>query len=85
MPVKQKEPLIMHPRPSSIVAALYTLRDLDTDVVILHGPPGCSFKHARLLEEDGMRVVTTSLEFFVSILPNAELNATSGVFSSSRW
>ncbi len=52
----------MHPRPSSIVAALYTLRDLDTDVVILHGPPGCSFKHARLLEEDGMRVVTTSLD-----------------------
>jgi putative methanogenesis marker 13 metalloprotein len=62
MPVKQKEPLIMHPRPSSIVAAMYTLRDLDTDVVILHGPPGCSFKHARLLEEDGMRVVTTSLD-----------------------
>ncbi len=62
MPVKQKEPLIMHPRPSSIVAALYTLRDLDTDVVILHGPPGCCFKHARLLEEDGMRVVTTSLD-----------------------
>ncbi len=62
MPIKQKEPLIMHPRPSSIVAALYTLRDLDTDVVILHGPPGCSFKHARLLEEDGMRVVTTSLD-----------------------
>ncbi|VVB87319.1 Nitrogenase component 1 type Oxidoreductase [uncultured archaeon] len=62
MPVKEKEPLIMHPRPSSIVAALYTLRDLDTDVVILHGPPGCCFKHARLLEEDGMRVVTTSLD-----------------------
>ncbi len=62
MPVKEKEPIIMHPRPSSIVAALYTLRDLDTDVVILHGPPGCCFKHARLLEEDGMRVVTTSLD-----------------------
>ncbi len=62
MPVKQKEPLILHPRPSSIVAALYTLRDLDVDVAILHGPPGCSFKHARLLEEDGMRVVTTSLD-----------------------
>lgn len=62
MPVKEKEPMIMHPRPSSIVAALYTLRDLDTDVVILHGPPGCCFKHARLLEEDGMRVVTTSLD-----------------------
>ncbi len=56
------EPLIMHPRPSSIVAALYTLRDLDVDVVILHGPAGCSFKHARLLEEDGLRVVTTALD-----------------------
>ncbi|HZD42477.1 MAG TPA: Ni-sirohydrochlorin a,c-diamide reductive cyclase catalytic subunit, partial [Methanomicrobiales archaeon] len=31
------------------------------DVSILHGPSGCSFKHARLLEEDGMRVLTTSL------------------------
>jgi Ni-sirohydrochlorin a,c-diamide reductive cyclase subunit CfbD len=51
----------MHPRPSSIVAALYTARDLAVDVTILHGPSGCSFKHARLLEEDGMRVLTTSL------------------------
>ena len=51
----------MHPRPSSIVAALYTARDLDVDVAVLHGPSGCSFKHARLLEEDGLRVLTTSL------------------------
>jgi putative methanogenesis marker 13 metalloprotein len=51
----------MHPRPSSIVAALYTARDLKVDVAILHGPSGCSFKHARLLEEDGLRVLTTSL------------------------
>jgi Ni-sirohydrochlorin a,c-diamide reductive cyclase subunit CfbD len=51
----------MHPRPSSIVAALYTARDLKVDVAILHGPSGCSFKHARLLEEDGMRVLTTAL------------------------
>jgi putative methanogenesis marker 13 metalloprotein len=51
----------MHPRPSSIVAALYTARDLGVGVSILHGPSGCSFKHARLLEEDGMRVLTTSL------------------------
>jgi putative methanogenesis marker 13 metalloprotein len=51
----------MHPRPSSIVAALYTARDLRVGVAILHGPSGCSFKHARLLEEDGMRVLTTSL------------------------
>jgi len=51
----------IQPRPSSIVAALYTARDLGVDVAILHGPSGCSFKHARLLEEDGLRVVTTSL------------------------
>jgi len=51
----------MHPRPSSIVAALYTARDLKAGVAILHGPSGCSFKHARLLEEDGMHVLTTSL------------------------
>jgi len=51
----------VQPRPSSIVAALYTARDLEVDVAILHGPSGCSFKHSRLLEEDGMRVLTTSL------------------------
>jgi putative methanogenesis marker 13 metalloprotein len=53
---------VLHPRPSSIVAALYTLRDLGTDVIILHGPSGCCFKHARLLEEDGVHVLTTSLD-----------------------
>lgn len=51
----------IQPRPSSIVAALYTLRDLRVDLAILHGPSGCSFKHARLLEEEGIRVLTTSL------------------------
>lgn len=51
----------VQPRPSSIVAALYTLRDLNVDLAVLHGPSGCSFKHARLLEEDGIRVLTTSL------------------------
>jgi len=53
---------IIHPRPSSIVAALYTLRDLETDVVIIHGPSGCCFKHSRLLEEDGIRVITTAMD-----------------------
>jgi putative methanogenesis marker 13 metalloprotein len=53
---------IIHPRPSSIVASLYTLRDLGADVVILHGPSGCCFKHARLLEEDGVHVLTTGLD-----------------------
>lgn len=63
---------ILHPRPSSIVAALYTLRDLDVDVVVLHGPPGCSFKHARLLEEDGIKVLTTSLDDTAFIFGGAE-------------
>ena len=53
--------MILHPRPSSIVAALYTLRDLDVDVAVMHGPAGCSFKHSRLLEEDGMHVLTSAL------------------------
>jgi len=57
-----KEVQILHPRPSSIVAALYTLRDLGVDVVIMHGPSGCCFKHARLLEEDGVRTLTTALD-----------------------
>ena len=56
------EKLIIHPRPSSIVASLYTLRDLNVDVAILHGPPGCSFKHARLLEEDKLRVLTSAMD-----------------------
>jgi Ni-sirohydrochlorin a,c-diamide reductive cyclase subunit CfbD len=51
----------IQPRPSSIVAGLYTVRDLGVEVAILHGPSGCSFKHARLLEEDSLRVLTTSL------------------------
>lgn len=53
---------IVHPRPSSIVASLYTLRDMKIDVAILHGPPGCSFKHARLLEEDGIHVLTSAMD-----------------------
>jgi len=56
-----EEEMILHPRPSAIVAALYTLRDLDVDVAVMHGPPGCSFKHSRLLEEDGMHVLTTAM------------------------
>jgi len=58
----EEEKLIIHPRPSSIVASLYTLRDLNVDVAILHGPPGCSFKHARLLEEDKLRVLTSAMD-----------------------
>jgi Ni-sirohydrochlorin a,c-diamide reductive cyclase subunit CfbD len=51
----------LHPRPSPIAASLYTLRDLNADVVILHGPHGCCFRTGRLLEEDGVRVVTTAM------------------------
>ena len=51
----------MHPRPSPIAASLYTLRDMNTDVIILHGPHGCCFRTGRLLENDGVRVVTTSM------------------------
>ncbi|WP_409200224.1 Ni-sirohydrochlorin a,c-diamide reductive cyclase catalytic subunit [Methanobrevibacter sp. DSM 116169] len=51
----------MHPRPSPIAASLYTLRDMDADVIIMHGPHGCCFRTARLLEGDGVRVLTTSM------------------------
>ncbi|MDR2545714.1 MAG: Ni-sirohydrochlorin a,c-diamide reductive cyclase catalytic subunit [Methanobrevibacter sp.] len=51
----------MHPRPSPIAASLYTLRDLNADVIIIHGPHGCCFRTGRLLEEDGVRVLTTSM------------------------
>ena len=51
----------MHPRPSPIAASLYTLRDLNADVVIMHGPHACCFRTGRLLEGDGVRVLTTAM------------------------
>lgn len=51
----------MHPRPSPIAASLYTLRDMDVDVIIMHGPHGCCFRTGRLLESDGVRVLTTAM------------------------
>ena len=51
----------MHPRPSPIAASLYTLRDMNTDVIIMHGPKGCCFRTSRLLESDGVRVITTGM------------------------
>ncbi|UTB33925.1 MAG: Ni-sirohydrochlorin a,c-diamide reductive cyclase catalytic subunit [Methanobacterium sp. ERen5] len=51
----------MHPRPSPIAASLYTLRDMNANVIVLHGPHGCCFRTGRLLENDGVRVVTTSM------------------------
>ncbi|MEM4657390.1 MAG: Ni-sirohydrochlorin a,c-diamide reductive cyclase catalytic subunit [Candidatus Methanosuratincola sp.] len=53
--------LVLHPRPSPIAAAMYTLRDLDVDTIVIHGPSGCCFRPARLLERDGVRVVTSAL------------------------
>ena len=52
---------MMHPRPSPIAASLYTLRDLNADVIVMHGPHGCCFRTGRLLESDGVRVVTTAM------------------------
>jgi len=77
--------VIMHPRPSAIVAALYTLRDLDTDIAIMHGPPGCSFKHARLLEEDGMRVVTTAMDETDFVFGGRQLLASLLEKVADRW
>ena len=51
----------MHPRPSPIAAALYTLRDMNVDVIVMHGPKGCCFRTSRLLESDGVRVLTTGM------------------------
>lgn len=51
----------IHPRPNPIIAALYTLRDLEVDVVVIHGPAGCGFMASRLIEEAGTRVVATSM------------------------
>lgn len=51
----------MHPRPSPIAASLYTLRDMNADVIIMHGPHGCCFRTGRLLESDGVRVLTTAM------------------------
>ncbi len=52
---------MIHPRPSPIAAALYTLRDLEVDVIIMHGPSGCCFRTGRLLEDEGIRVITTAM------------------------
>ena len=54
--------VVMHPRPNPIVAAMYTLRDMDIDVIITHGPAGCCFMASRPLENAGVRVVTSALK-----------------------
>ena len=52
---------IIHPRPNPIIASMYTLRDMDVDVIIVHGPAGCCFMASRSIEEAGVRVVTTGI------------------------
>jgi putative methanogenesis marker 13 metalloprotein len=41
---------------------MYTLRDLDADAIVVHGPAGCGFTQSRLLEEAGVRVFTTAMQ-----------------------
>lgn len=53
---------VIHPRPNPIVAAMYTLRDMDVDVIVTHGPAGCCFMASRPLENAGVRVVTSALK-----------------------
>ncbi|MCQ2079076.1 MAG: Ni-sirohydrochlorin a,c-diamide reductive cyclase catalytic subunit [archaeon] len=53
---------VIHPRPNPIVAAMYTLRDLDVDVIVTHGPAGCCFMASRPLENAGVRIVTSALK-----------------------
>ena len=52
---------IIHPRPNPIIAAMYTLRDMDVDVIVVHGPAGCCFMASRSIEEAGVRVVTSGI------------------------
>ncbi len=52
---------IIHPRPNPIIAAMYTLRDMDVDVIVVHGPAGCGFMASRMLEEADVRVVTSGM------------------------
>lgn len=52
---------VIHPRPNPIVAAMYTLRDMDVDVIVVHGPSGCGFMASRMLEEADIRVVTSGM------------------------
>ncbi len=54
--------MILHPRPSPIAASMYQLRDIGVDAIIMHGPSGCCFRTARLLELDGVRVFTTAMD-----------------------
>jgi putative methanogenesis marker 13 metalloprotein len=34
---------------------------LEVDVIVMHGPAGCCFRTGRLLEDEGIRVITTAM------------------------
>ncbi len=40
---------------------MYTLRDMDVDVIVEHGPSGCCFMASRPLEEADVRIVTSGM------------------------
>ena len=40
---------------------MYTLRDMDVDVIVEHGPAGCCFMASRPLEDADVRVVTSGM------------------------
>jgi len=63
---------VFHPRPNPIVAAMYTARDMNVDVIVMHGPAGCSFMASRPLENAGVRVVTSSMKDSDLIFGGAE-------------
>jgi putative methanogenesis marker 13 metalloprotein len=41
---------------------MYTARDMNIDVIVMHGPAGCSFMASRPLENAGVRVITSSMK-----------------------
>ncbi|AIZ56683.1 light-independent protochlorophyllide reductase subunit B [Candidatus Methanoplasma termitum] len=52
----------IHPRPNPIIAAIYMLRDIGVDAVVIHGPAGCGFMVSRMIEDTGIRVVTSAMD-----------------------
>jgi len=79
-------PYAVHPRPNPIVAALYTLRDINCRHIVLHGPPGCNFRALRLLEKDGVKIFTTSMNDFDVVLGGKQklLEVLEAVYSDFR-
>ncbi|OYT62876.1 Ni-sirohydrochlorin a,c-diamide reductive cyclase catalytic subunit, partial [Methanosarcinales archaeon ex4484_138] len=64
----EEEFQILHPRPSSIVAALYTMRDLGVDVVILHGPIGVIGTCASMIIGEDMQSIVAQAKIDIPTL-----------------